>query len=60
VLEDDGADRGIIFVFAEAHVGRQFEFVKTQRLNDGMLYAVRQLRKPILAAVNGTAHIDVG
>ena len=36
VLEDDGADRGIIFVFAGAHLGRQFEFVKTQWLNDGI------------------------
>ena len=27
---------------------------------DRTLYTVRQLRKPILAAVNGTAHIDVG
>jgi Dyp-type peroxidase family len=36
VLEDDGADRGIIFVFAGAHLGRQFEFVKTQWINDGI------------------------
>ena len=36
VLEDDGADRGIIFVFAGAHIKRQFEFVKTQWLNDGI------------------------
>ena len=36
VLEDDGDDRGIIFVFAGAHLKRQFEFVKTQWLNDGI------------------------
>ena len=36
VLEDDGVDRGIIFVFAGAHPKRQFEFVKTQWLNDGI------------------------
>ena len=36
VLEDDGAERGIIFVFAGAHLKRQFEFVKTQWLNDGI------------------------
>jgi Dyp-type peroxidase family len=34
--EDDGIDRGIIFVFAGAHLRRQFEFVKTQWLNDGI------------------------
>jgi deferrochelatase/peroxidase EfeB len=33
VLEDDGEDRGIIFVFVGAHPKRQFEFVKTQWLN---------------------------
>ena len=36
VIEDDGVDRGIIFVFAGAHLKRQFEFVKTQWLNDGI------------------------
>jgi Dyp-type peroxidase family len=36
VIEDDGADRGIMFVFAGAHLKRQFEFVKTQWLNDGV------------------------
>lgn len=36
VLEDDGVDRGIMFVFAGAHLRRQFEFVKTQWLNDGI------------------------
>lgn len=36
VTEDDGIDRGIIFVFAGAHIRRQFEFVKTQWLNDGI------------------------
>jgi len=36
VIEDDGVDRGIIFVFAGTHLKRQFEFVKTQWLNDGI------------------------
>ena len=36
VVEDDGIDRGIVFVFAGAHLKRQFEFVKTQWLNDGI------------------------
>ena len=35
-IEDDGVDRGIVFVFAGAHLKRQFEFVKTQWLNDGI------------------------
>ena len=36
VIEDDGVERGIVFVFAGAHIKRQFEFVKTQWLNDGI------------------------
>ena len=40
VLEDDGADRGIAFVFAGAHLKRQFEFVKTQWVNEGTFIGV--------------------
>ena len=29
VLEDDGADRGIMFAFVGANIGRQFEFVQS-------------------------------
>ncbi len=36
VLDDDGVDRGIVFVFVGTHLDRQFEFVKTQWLNDGV------------------------
>ena len=42
VLEDDGADRGIVFVFAGSHIERQFEFVKTQWLNDGIFIGAPQ------------------
>src|SRR5215207_7076948 len=36
VLEDDGVDRGIVFVFVGTHLKRQLEFVKTQWINDGI------------------------
>jgi hypothetical protein len=36
VLEDDRADRGIMFAFLGTHLSRQFEFVKTQWVNDGV------------------------
>jgi Dyp-type peroxidase family len=48
VLDDDGADRGIIFVFAGAHPGRQFEFVKTQWLNDGIFIGAPQESDPLV------------
>jgi Dyp-type peroxidase family len=54
VLEDDGADRGIIFVFAGAHLKRQFEFVKTQWLNDGIFIGAPSERDPLVGAGDGT------
>ena len=35
VLEDDGADRGLMFVFIGANLTKQFEFVQSTWINDG-------------------------
>lgn len=48
VFEDDGAERGIIFVFAGAHLKRQFEFVKTQWLNDGIFIGAPDESDPLV------------
>ena len=48
VLDDDGADRGIIFVFAGAHPRRQFEFVKTQWINDGIFIGAPNESDPLV------------
>jgi Dyp-type peroxidase family len=48
VLEDDGVDRGIVFVFAGAHLKRQFEFVKTQWLDDGVFIGAPDERDPLV------------
>jgi Dyp-type peroxidase family len=53
VLEDDGADRGIIFVFAGSHLKRQFEFVKTQWLNDGIFIGAPQEQDPLVGRPAG-------
>ena len=53
VLEDDGADRGIIFVFAGAHLKRQFEFVKTQWLNDGIFIGAPLEKDPLVGPNDG-------
>ncbi len=50
VLEDDGVDRGIVFVFAGSHLKRQFEFVKTQWINDGVFIGVPDESDPWLPA----------
>ena len=47
VLEDDGADRGLMFAFVGAHLGRQFEFVQSQWINDGVFFGAGDDQDPI-------------
>lgn len=47
ILEDDGIDRGIIFTFVGAHLGRQFEFVQSQWINDGIFFGGGADKDPI-------------
>lgn len=51
-LEDDGADRGIMFAFVGAHPGRQFEFVQSQWINDGVFFGADGDKDPILGSPN--------
>jgi Dyp-type peroxidase family len=53
VLEDDGVDRGIVFVFLGTHIDRQFEFVKTQWLNDGVFIGAPEERDPLTGPNHG-------
>src|SRR4051812_19071665 len=59
VLEDDGADRGIIFVFAGSHLKRQFEFVKTQWLNDGIFIGAPGEKDPLVGRSDGTGTFTI-
>ena len=59
VLEDDGADRGIIFVFAGTHPKRQFEFVKTQWLNDGIFIGAPAEKDPLAGPNDGSGTFTV-
>ena len=52
VLEDDGADRGVMFAFVGANIGRQFEFVQSEWINDGIFFGGGTDRDPI-AGSNG-------
>ncbi len=53
VLDDDGIDRGIVFVFVGTHLDRQFEFVKTQWLNDGVFIGAPEERDPLVGSAGG-------
>jgi Dyp-type peroxidase family len=50
VLEDDGVDRGLMFAFVGAHLGRQFEFVQSQWINDGVFFGAGDVKDPIAGA----------
>src|SRR5215831_12574505 len=50
MLEDDGADRGLMFAFVGAHLGRQFEFVQSQWINDGVFIGAGDAKDPIVGS----------
>ncbi|RKQ93038.1 Dyp-type peroxidase family [Solirubrobacter pauli] len=52
-LEDDGIERGIVFVFLGTRIDRQFEFVKTQWLNDGVFIGAPEERDPLTGPNQG-------
>jgi Dyp-type peroxidase family len=59
VLEDDGTDRGIIFVFVGAHLKRQFEFVKTQWINDGIFIGTPAEKDPLAGPNDGSGTFTI-
>jgi Dyp-type peroxidase family len=59
VLEDDGADRGFMFAFIGAHLGRQFEFVQSEWINAGEALGLGDTRDPIVGANDGTGTLSI-
>ena len=50
IMVDDGADRGLMFAFVGAHIGRQFEFVQSQWINDGVFFGAGTDKDPIVGS----------
>jgi Dyp-type peroxidase family len=60
VLEDDGAERGLAFVFVGAHLERQFEFVQAEWLNKGQLFGGPPgVKDPIAGANDGSGEFTI-
>jgi Dyp-type peroxidase family len=59
VLEDDGIDRGLMFAFVGAHLGRQFEFVQSQWINDGVFFGAGDAKDPIAGSNDGNGSFTV-
>src|SRR5215469_2044275 len=59
VLEDDGLERGLMFAFVGAHLGRQFEFVQSEWVNDSDFFGGTDGKDPIAGASDGTGYFDI-
>jgi Dyp-type peroxidase family len=59
VFEDDGVERGLMFAFVGAHLGRQFEFVQSEWMNDSSFFGGGLGKDPVSGASNGTGKFDV-
>src|SRR6185369_11107890 len=59
VLEDDGVDRGLMFAFVGANLGRQFEFVQSEWINDGVFFGAGEDKDPIIGSNGGPASFTV-
>ncbi len=59
VLEDDGADRGLAFVFVGAHLERQFEFVQSEWVTDGLFFGAPGAKDPIAGPNDGTGQFTI-
>ena len=59
VLEDDGADRGLVGVFIGAHLDRQFEFIKSQWVNDGNFIGYPSEKDPVAGHHDGTGSVTI-
>jgi Dyp-type peroxidase family len=53
VLEDDGLERGLMFAFVGANLGRQFEFVQSEWMNDGSFFGGGATKDPMAGASSG-------
>jgi Dyp-type peroxidase family len=52
-LEDDGIDRGLMFAFVGANIGRQFEFVQSEWVNNGDFFGGGSATDPVVGARKG-------
>jgi Dyp-type peroxidase family len=59
VLEDDGVDRGLMFAFVGAHLGRQFEFVQSEWINGGEFLGLGDAKDPIAGSHEGTGRYSI-
>jgi hypothetical protein len=48
VTEDDGVDRGLVFISFQANIWRQFETIQAQWINDGDRFGLGPRTDPVV------------
>jgi len=59
VMDDDGADRGLVFVSFQASISRQFEAVQGGWLNDGNIFGLGHDKDFLLGDPDGTGKMTI-
>jgi Dyp-type peroxidase family len=59
VLDDDGQDRGLMFAFVGANLGRQFEFVQSEWMNESAFFGATEGADPVAGAEHGAGTFDI-
>lgn len=59
VLDDDGAERGIVFIFIGASLTRQFEFVQQMWINNGDFADLGTEKDPLVGNNDGTTSFTI-
>jgi hypothetical protein len=59
VIEDDGVDRGIVFVGISANLERQFEFLKTQWIDQGLFFGAPDEKDPLVGPNDGSGQFTI-
>jgi len=59
ILEDDGVERGIVFIFVGADLERQFEFVQSEWVNQGTFIGAPEEKDALTGANDGSGMFTI-
>ena len=59
MLDDDGVDRGLMFAFVGANLGRQFEFVQSEWMNDSAFFGGSSEKDITSSAQDGKGTVSI-
>ena len=59
VLDDDGVERGVVFIFMGASLRRQFEFVQQMWINDGDFVGLGTEKDPLVGNNDGAGGFTI-